>query len=51
MAIACDIRFEEQVAAAIDQTVAAIGGVDILVNNASAIDLRGIEALEMNASI
>ena len=34
-------------AAAIDQTVAKFGGVDILVNNASAIDLRGIEALEM----
>ncbi|MFY9627217.1 MAG: NAD(P)-dependent oxidoreductase, partial [Methylocystis sp.] len=47
LAIACDIRFEEQVAAAIDQTVAKFGGVDILVNNASAIDLRGIEALEM----
>jgi len=47
LAIACDIRFEEQVAAAIDQTVAKFGGVDILVNNASAIDRRGIEALEM----
>jgi citronellol/citronellal dehydrogenase len=45
--LACDIRFDDQVADAIDKTVAAFGGIDILVNNASAIDLRGIEALEM----
>lgn len=45
--IACDIRFEEQVAAAIEQTFQKFGGIDILVNNASAIDLRGIETLEM----
>ncbi len=45
--IACDIRFDEQVAQAIDQTVSRFGGVDILVNNASAIDLRGVDALEM----
>jgi citronellol/citronellal dehydrogenase len=42
-AIACiaDIRFEEQLAAAVEQTVAAFGGIDILVNNASAIFLAG----------
>jgi citronellol/citronellal dehydrogenase len=45
--IACDIRFEEQVEAAIAATVEKFGGIDILVNNASAIDLRGIEALDM----
>jgi citronellol/citronellal dehydrogenase len=45
--LACDIRFEEQVAAAVAATVARFGGIDILVNNASAIDLRGIETLEM----
>ena len=45
--IVCDIRFDDQVAKAIDATVAHFGGVDILVNNASAIDLRGLEALEM----
>jgi citronellol/citronellal dehydrogenase len=45
--LACDIRFEEEVAAAIEATLARFGGIDILVNNASAIDLRGIEALEM----
>ncbi|MDZ4852462.1 MAG: NAD(P)-dependent oxidoreductase [Pirellulaceae bacterium] len=42
-ALACitDIRFEEQVQTAIDQAVATFGGIDILVNNASAIDLAG----------
>jgi citronellol/citronellal dehydrogenase len=39
--IACDIRDEAQVQAAVDQTVAEFGGIDILVNNASAIFMRG----------
>src|SRR5205807_177636 len=39
--IVCDIRFEDQIAAAIDATVKAFGGIDILVNNASAISLTG----------
>jgi len=37
----CDIRDEHQVQEAIAKTAAAFGGMDILVNNASAIDLRG----------
>ena len=37
--IACDIRFEEQVQAAVAKTVATFGGLDICVNNASAISL------------
>ena len=37
--IVCDIRFEDQLADAIAQTVAKFGGIDILVNNASAINL------------
>lgn len=37
----CDIRFEDQVRAAVDQAVARFGGIDILVNNASAISLTG----------
>ena len=37
--IATDIRFEEQVAGAVEQTVRRFGGIDILVNNASAIQL------------
>jgi citronellol/citronellal dehydrogenase len=39
LACLCDIRFEDQVAAAVAATVAAFGGIDILVNNASAISL------------
>jgi citronellol/citronellal dehydrogenase len=42
-----DIRFEEQVVAAVAKTVAEFGGVDICVNNASAISLTGTEATEM----
>ena len=34
-----DIRFEDQVKKAVDETVAKFGGIDILVNNASAISL------------
>jgi citronellol/citronellal dehydrogenase len=45
--LACDIRFEDQVADAMEKAAQKFGGVDVLVNNASAIDLRGIEALEM----
>ena len=41
LAIQCDIREEEQVTSAVARTVEAFGGIDILVNNASAIWLRG----------
>ncbi|GHH51283.1 SDR family oxidoreductase [[Pseudomonas] boreopolis] len=41
LALKCDIREEEQVRAAVAATVDAFGGIDILVNNASAIWLRG----------
>jgi len=36
-----DIRFEDQVQAAVEAAVKRFGGVDILVNNASAISLTG----------
>lgn len=47
LACHCDIRFDEEVEAAMAKTVETFGGVDVLVNNASAIDLRNIDALEM----
>jgi len=37
--LACDIRDETQLAAAVEQTAARFGGIDICVNNASAISL------------
>ncbi|MFQ5346655.1 MAG: SDR family oxidoreductase [Rhodothalassiaceae bacterium] len=42
-----DIRFDEQVAAAVAKTVETFGGIDILVNNASAIQLTGTLETEM----
>src|SRR3954447_17204525 len=42
-----DIRDEEQVAAAVAQAVERFGGIDICVNNASAINIAGTEALEV----
>jgi citronellol/citronellal dehydrogenase len=41
-----DIRDEAQVAAAVEQAVERFGGIDICVNNASAIALMGTEQLE-----
>ncbi|MDR3672325.1 MAG: NAD(P)-dependent oxidoreductase [Holophaga sp.] len=41
LAIVGDVRSEESVLDAVAQTVAAFGGLDILVNNASAISLTG----------
>ncbi len=41
LALATDIRFEDQVQAAVAATVERFGGIDILVNNASAISLTG----------
>jgi citronellol/citronellal dehydrogenase len=42
-----DIRFEDQVQASVDATVEKFGGIDILVNNASAINLSPTLELEM----
>jgi citronellol/citronellal dehydrogenase len=41
LALVVDVRSEEQIQAAVAQTVARFGGLDILVNNASAISLTG----------
>jgi citronellol/citronellal dehydrogenase len=43
----CDIRNEEHVAQAVDQTVATFGGIDICINNASAIALTGTLRTDM----
>jgi citronellol/citronellal dehydrogenase len=42
-----DIRDEAQIAAAVEKTVETFGGIDILVNNASAISLTGTLATPM----
>lgn len=42
-----DIRDEAQVEAAVAQTVERFGGIDVCVNNASAINLAGVDQLEM----
>src|SRR4051812_21027573 len=42
----CDIRYEDQVQAAVEKTVASFGGIDILINNASAINLTPTEQTE-----
>ena len=39
--IVTDIRHEEQIEAAVERTAAEFGGIDIVVNNASAISLTG----------
>jgi len=45
--ILCDIREEAQVIAAVDKTVAEFGGIDICVNNASAISLTDSQMTDM----
>lgn len=47
LAVKTDIRFEEQVVAALAKGVEHFGGLDIVVNNASAISLTGLEATTM----
>jgi citronellol/citronellal dehydrogenase len=42
-----DVRDEANVLEAVEKTVAAFGGIDICVNNASAIQLTGTEATDM----
>ena len=44
LAIQCDLRDENQITDSIAQTVAEFGGIDILINNASAINLTPTEA-------
>ena len=46
LAIQCDIRFEEQIKEAVKKAADSFGGIDILVNNASAINLLATEEME-----
>jgi len=45
--VVCDIRDEQQVRSAVEQVVAAFGGIDICVNNASAIALTDTLSTDM----
>ena len=47
LAIECDIRNEDEVQRAVAQTVERFGGIDICVNNASALSLTPIEKTEI----
>ncbi len=47
LALKCDIREEDEVRAAVAAAADAFGGIDILVNNASAIWLQGLENTPM----
>ena len=46
LAVKCDIRDELQIQEAVDKTVETFGGIDVLINNASAISLTGTEKTE-----
>lgn len=45
--IICDIRFEDQVHKAVEEAVKTFGGIDILINNASAISLTDTPTTDM----
>jgi citronellol/citronellal dehydrogenase len=45
--LVCDIRFEDDVNKAVEAAVAEFGGLDICINNASAINLSGTDDLTM----
>jgi len=45
--VECDIRFEDQVRAAVEAGVKAFGGIDICINNASAINLTSTAEIDM----
>jgi len=46
LALPCDIRFEDQIQAAVEKAAETFGGIDILINNASAISLTPTEKTE-----
>jgi citronellol/citronellal dehydrogenase len=46
LAVQCDIRFEDQIDNVVAQTIEKFGGIDVLINNASAIQLTTTEQTE-----
>ena len=44
--VQCDIRFEDQIQQAVDKSIQRFGGIDVLINNASAISLLPTEQTE-----
>ncbi len=46
LAVQVDIRYEEQIQSAVQQAVEKFGGIDVVINNASAIQLTGTEQTE-----
>ncbi len=46
LAVQTDIRYEEQIQAAVQQAVEQFGGIDVVINNASAIQLTPTEQTE-----
>jgi citronellol/citronellal dehydrogenase len=46
LAVACDIRFDDQIQQVVAKAVEKFGGIDILINNASAISLTDTEKTE-----
>ena len=46
LAVQCDIRFEDQIDNVISRAIEKFGGIDILINNASAINLTPTEQTE-----
>jgi citronellol/citronellal dehydrogenase len=49
LAVQCDIRFEDQIKSAVGKAVETFGGIDILINNASAISLTPVEQTEQKS--
>ncbi len=46
LAVQCDIRFEDQIIKAVEEAVKTFGGIDVVINNASAISLSTTEKTE-----
>ena len=50
LVLPCDIRDSESVAAAVAKAVDAFGGIDVVINNAGALDLRPTPKLPVKSS-